>query len=289
MPDINSDLSGRINYVVWSVLINCKRATHLQCDLTEMHVMLLLKILDHDDVTALTSRVRSQLSLLEDDLNLVLGKPELGLSSKRDAFISFQYDSRARRMALATTSVCETQFKAAHSTIKSVNLFFEQFENLKMLSNKQAEEFILKISAIMPVLRDLFSRPLDSTATGLKLPSHLVEIDRLKTDLVAYNYRLNQHCNLLEFTLSYYTRGIIGHNLLQQVISPFENCIVKRRAICQAAAKAIGTIPLTTSPTPGARHGFSGTLGLYLGFMVFALVALVVAFAYRLLCVVFAR
>lgn len=287
MPDLDSHLSLAINDEVWDVLVGCKRAAHLQCDLAELHVMLLLKVPDYDDVTVLSSRARVHLLLLEDDLNLILGKPVLGNASQKRAFTALHYDARARRIALAVTSVCDTHFKRAHATIESVHLFFEQFDNLKTLVNNDAAATILKISEIMPALREIFSRSLDLSAAGPLLPSRLAEIEPLAAELVSCGFRLQRLCDFLDASLTFYTQGIVGRGLLRRGVSPHECRIVERRAVCWAAAEAVGSIPLTESPTYEARDLFSGTLGLYLGYVVLALAALVSAFAYRLVRVVF--
>ena len=280
------------------LLTHLKWLVHLYCDTLVIYRTLLSKVPKYDDVTLLAANTLALMLDFEALLNRVLGDfdgadaapPARALAAYRRGvdWTRRNYNRDVRRLCLLCVQLARERFALVVRCLNCVEVFFEQFDNLKKLLIPFLLAQALEIEALLArlcgwylqatVVDDPPVRPATSAAGDAAAAMHALRAAERVTsgverELVVFSAAFTTFDHLLQL----YTAILLGRAILKRDIGERQCRIFERREVCSQAAEHVVNIPLHQDRSAHAQ------LARYLAVATFVGLALVAVVAYRLM------
>lgn len=280
-----------LNNASFKFLLHLKKIVHLYCDIVTIYSTLLRKVLNYDDITAMTSATKVDLLRLEEDFNAVFG-PKMNSSgsfSKLNWELKSYENDIKTVLALFLKSTIEN-FDLVIRNLNCIDIFFNSFDNLKKLlipfllnQTRAIHKLLLKalyLFKLHTAADDV--EALIGAEAGQLLPSlmkHLRKIEKITTGIERELIILNTAFLTFDPSLQQYTSILLGKAILKRDISRAECQIIRRREVCFQAAEHVVSIPLTEDKSTNLLMRHFTKYVTYVGAVVALIVVLVL---YRL-------
>lgn len=284
------------------LLTHLKWLVHLYCDALVIYSTLLSKVPKYDDVTLLAANTLALMLDFEALLNRVLGDFDgADAASLARALAAYcrgvdwtrrPYNCDVRRLCLLCVQLARERFALVVRCLNCVEVFFEQFDNLKRMLIPFLLAQALEIEALLarlcgwylqstvvddPPVRPATSAAGDAAGDAAAAMRALRAAERVTSgverELVVFSAAFTTFDHLLQL----YTAILLGRAILKRDIGERQCRIFERREVCSQAAEHVVNIPLHHDRSAHAQ------LARYLAVATFVGLALVAVVAYRLM------
>jgi hypothetical protein len=272
------------------LLTHLKWLVHLYCDTLVIYRTLLSKVPKYDDVTLLAANTLALMLDFEALLNRVLGDfdgadaapPARALAAYRRGvdWTRRNYNRDVRRLCLLCVQLARERFALVVRCLNCVEVFFEQFDNLKKLLIPFLLAQALEIEALLARLCGWYLQatvvddpPVRPAAAMHALRAAERVTSGVERELVVFSAAFTTFDHLLQL----YTAILLGRAILKRDIGERQCRIFERREVCSQAAEHVVNIPLHQDRSAHAQ------LARYLAVATFVGLALVAVVAYRLM------
>lgn len=261
-----------LNEASFRFLVRLKRIVHLYCDIATIYSTLLRKIPYYDDITSMSNRTKHHLLMLEQDFNALVGpeSPDMRdefMVQNRGLWESRAYESHVKKLCVLSVESAIEVFDAATKTINCIDIFFNDFDNLKKLlipflaSHTKSLQHLLtkalylfKLTTVADDVEKIIQsgsnhetgeQPDLAVQMDPSVCKQLRKIEKITAGIERESTILRTLFRTFDPSLQQYTSILLGKAILKRDVDPRDCQIVRRRNICFQAAEHVVSIPLS--------------------------------------------